>query len=82
MTGVRLHKYRKKPCISRRNLFTLKKIFGGGGTDYILRYVLRNFFQDVGCDGTYISEDIDLEVRVHIQSIVPTLEQFHCYIYV
>ena len=29
-----------------------------------------------------ISEDIDLEVRVHIQSAVPILEQFHCYIYV
>ena len=29
-----------------------------------------------------ISEQIDLEVLVHIQSIVLTLEQFHCYIYV
>ena len=51
------------------------------GADYILRYVLRNFFQDVGCDGTDISEDIDLEVLVHIQPIVLTLEQFHCLIY-
>ena len=46
----------------------------------VLRYGLRNFFQDVGCDDTDISEDIDLEV--HIQLIVPTLEQFHCLIYV
>jgi hypothetical protein len=37
-------------------------------------------FQDVWCDGTDISEDFDLEV--HIQSVVLTLEQFHCYIYV
>jgi hypothetical protein len=36
----------------------------------------------VTTDGTDISENIDFEVRVHIQSIVPTLEQFHCYIYV
>ena len=50
------------------------------GADYILRYVLRNFFQDVGCDGTDISEDINLDVQVHIQSIVPTLEQFQCYV--
>ena len=33
-------------------------------------------------DGTDISEDIDSEVHVHIQSVVPILEQFHCYIYV
>jgi len=39
--------------------FTLKGIFGDGGADYILRYVLRNFFHDVRCDGTDISEDID-----------------------
>jgi hypothetical protein len=32
---------------------------------------LRNFSQDVGCDGIDISEGIDLEVRVHIPSIVP-----------
>jgi hypothetical protein len=36
----------------------------------------------VGCDSTDISEVIDLEVRVHIQPIVPTLEQFHFYTYV
>ena len=29
----------------------------------------ETFFQDVGCDGTDISDDIDLEVRVHIQSV-------------
>ena len=68
--------YRRKPCIR------LKGIFGDGGGDYILQQVRRNFFQDVGCDGTDISEDIDLEVQVHIQSIVLILEQFHCYIYV
>jgi hypothetical protein len=32
------------------------------------------------CDGTDISEDINLDVQVHIQSIVPTLEQFQCYV--
>jgi len=31
---------------------------------------------------TDISEDNDLEVRVHIQSIFWTLELFHCHIYV
>ena len=39
----------------------------------------ETFFQDVGRDGTDISEGIDLEVWVHIQSVVPILEQFHCY---
>ena len=34
---------------------------------------MRNIFlQDVGCDGTDISEDIDSESRV--QSVVPILE--------
>jgi hypothetical protein len=42
----------------------------------------ETFFQDVRCDGTDISKDIDSEVRVHIQSVVPILKQFHCYIYV
>ena len=44
----------------------------------------ETFIQDVGCDGTDISEDIDLKVRVYmyIQYAVPILEQFHCYIYV
>jgi hypothetical protein len=42
----------------------------------------ETFFLDVGCDGTDISEDIALEVRVHIQSVIPIMEQFHCYIYV
>jgi hypothetical protein len=66
------HCYRKKLCISCRNLPL--KDFLGWGADYILRQVLRDCFQDVGCDGTNISEDIDLEVRVHIQSIVLTLD--------
>ena len=31
----------------------------------------ETFFQEVGCDGTDISAYIDLEVRLHIQSVVP-----------
>jgi hypothetical protein len=42
----------------------------------------ETFFHDVGCDGTDVSEDTDLEVWVHVQPIVLILEQFHCYIYV
>ena len=38
------------------------------------------FIQDIGCDGTDISEDIDLKVRVYIHYDVPILEQFHSYI--
>jgi len=35
--------------------FTLKTIFGYVGADYILRYALRLFLQDVGCDGTDVN---------------------------
>ena len=37
----------------------------------IFKFLL--FFSDAGCDGTDISEDIDLKVRMHIQSVVPLL---------
>ena len=42
----------------------------------------ETFFQDVGREGTDNSGDIDLEVRVHIQHVVPILEQIHCYFHV
>ena len=37
------------------------------GTDYTTIGSEKLFFQDVGCDGTDISENIDSDVRVHIQ---------------
>jgi hypothetical protein len=78
-TIIQPNKYRKQPCVISRNL-PLKGIFEWeGGWLYI--YIMigwETFFQDVGCDLTDISEDIDSEIQVHIQSIVPILEQFHC----
>ena len=67
-------------CIICRNL----PLKGFSGMWLWIMYYDRfweTFPQDVWCDGTDILEDIDMEVRVHIQSIVPTLEQFHYYIY-
>lgn len=53
------------------------------GADYIsYDRFWEFFFLKISYDGTDMSEDIDLEVRVYIQSVVPILEQFHCYIYV
>jgi hypothetical protein len=43
------------------------------GADDIIQSVLRNIFQDVGCDERDISEYIDSEVRVHIQSDFGTI---------
>jgi hypothetical protein len=43
------------------------------GADDIIQSVLRNIFQDVGCDGRDILEYIDYEVRVHIQSDFGTI---------
>lgn len=53
--------------------FNLKEIFGYMGADDILQSVQRNIFQDVGCNEKDISEYIDFEVRVHIQSDLGTI---------
>ena len=71
---------RKWLCIIHKNLPL--KGFAGMLVRIIYDMFWETFFQDVECDGTDISDDIDWKIRGHIQSIVPTLEQFHCYIYV
>jgi hypothetical protein len=55
------YKYHKKPCISCRNLL-LKGFWGWGGVQITYYERFWETFQDVGCDGTDIWEDIDLEV--------------------
>jgi hypothetical protein len=48
-----------------------------GGDIYYDRF-WETCFQNVGCDGTDISEDIDSEVRVYIQSVVPISLLYLC----
>ena len=56
--------------------FTLKGIFGYGGWIIYYDKFWKTCFQEVGFDGTDISEDIDSEFRVHIKSTVPTGTNF------
>jgi len=56
--------YSKKPCIIHR-IVPLKGFSGMWVQIIYYDRFWEFFFQDVGCDGTDISGDIDLEVRVH-----------------
>jgi hypothetical protein len=56
--------------------FTLKGIFGYGGWIIYYDKFWKTCFQEVGFDGTDISDDIDSEFRVHIKSTVPTGTNF------
>jgi hypothetical protein len=56
--------------------FTLKGIFGYGLWIIYYDKFWKTCFQEVGFDGTDISEDIDSEFRVHIKSTVPTGTNF------